>query len=177
MKFIPSKIDGVFLIELEKRGDQRGFFSRMFCAEEFASAGLESRFVQANTSFSAESATLRGMHYQRAPHAEAKLVKCVAGALYDVALDLRPDSPSFGKYQAFELTSQNRSMVYIPKGCAHGFMTLLPNSEIMYLVSANYAPEAEDGVRYDDPAFGIEWPLTPSQISAKDISYKNYERM
>ena len=175
MKFTDSHIDGVYLIDLEPRGDDRGFFARMFCQDEFAQHGLNTVFVQANTSFSAVKGTLRGMHYQRPPHAEAKLVKCVRGALYDVVLDLREGSATFGQYQSFELTAENRSMVYIPEGCAHGFMTMEDNAEIMYLVSASYAPDAEAGVRYDDPHFNIKWPMSPVEISAKDRHYPDFD--
>ena len=174
MKFITTTIEGVFKIDLEPRFDERGFFARMFCREEFASHGLETKFVQANTSYSADSGTLRGMHYQHPPHSEAKLVKCVQGELYDVVLDLREDSRSFGRYQAFDLTAENRSMVYVPKGCAHGFMTMKPDTEIMYMVSASYSPEAEAGIRYDDPLFNIDWPMVPVEISDKDAGYPIY---
>lgn len=175
MKFTKTQIEGVYLIDLQPHGDERGFFARMFCKDEFARHGLNTDFVQANTSFSATKGTLRGMHYQHYPHAEAKLVKCIQGALYDVVLDLREDSDTFGQHQAFELTAENRSMVYIPEGCAHGFMTLEKNTEIMYLVSAFYAPDAESGVRFDDAQFNIPWPMKPGEMSAKDKNYPYYQ--
>ena len=171
MKFVTAGIEGVFKIDLDPRGDDRGFFARMFCSMEFEALGLEHQFVQANTSFSSKKGTLRGLHYQKEPHSEDKLVKCLAGAIYDVVLDLRAESETYGKYAAFELTGENRSMVYLPKGCAHGFMTLMPNTEIMYLVSGAYAPQAEAGIRFDDPAFGIDWPFQPNEISEKDLQY------
>jgi len=175
MKFTNTQIEGVYLIDLQPHGDERGFFARMFCKDEFARHGLSTDFVQANTSFSATKGTLRGMHYQHYPHAEAKLVKCIQGALYDVVLDLRKESDTFGQHQAFELTAENRSMVYIPEGCAHGFMTLENNTEIMYLVSAFYAPDAESGVRFDDAQFNISWPMKPGEMSAKDKNYPDYQ--
>jgi len=175
MKFASTQIKGVYLIDLQRNGDERGFFARMFCKEEFACHGLSTNFVQVNTSFSAKKGTLRGMHYQRYPHAETKLVKCIQGALHDVVLDLREESDTFGQHQAFELTAENRTMVYIPAGCAHGFMTLENNTEIMYMVSAFYAPDAEAGVRFDDVQFNISWPMKPGNISAKDKSYPDYQ--
>ena len=174
MKFTETDITGTYFIDLEPRGDERGFFARMFCQKEFEQRELETTFVQGNMSFSAKAGTLRGLHYQTSPNAEAKLVRCVQGALYDVVLDLRQNSPSYGKHQAFELTAKNRSMVYVPKGCAHGFMSLKPDTEIMYLVSAFYAPEAELGIRFDDPSFAIEWPMAPVEISEKDTTYPDH---
>jgi dTDP-4-dehydrorhamnose 3,5-epimerase len=174
MRFHATPLPGCYTVELEKRGDARGFFARLFCAEEFARQGLEPRFVQANTSLSAQRGTLRGMHYQIAPAAEAKLVRCLSGALYDVVLDLRRDSPTHGRWFAAGLDAANRLMMYVPPGCAHGFLTLEPQTEVLYLVSAFYAPEHERGVRYDDPRFGIEWPFAPVEISAKDRSWPDF---
>lgn len=159
------------LIELQRRGDERGFFARTFCADEFAAAGLPTKFVQQNMSFSALKGTLRGMHWQRAPHGEDKLIRCMSGAIFDVLVDLRPASPSFLRWQGFELSDENKHQVLIPKGFAHGFQTLTPNVEVSYLVSHAYTPEAEAGLRWDDPKIGIEWPLVPTEVSDKDRSW------
>lgn len=176
MRFSTTNISGVYKIDLEKKTDHRGFFARMFCKEEFAELGLQTDFCQLNTSYSPLRGTLRGIHYQREPSEEAKLVKCLSGCLFDVVLDLRVDSPTYCKHQTFEIDSERRSMVYIPKGCAHGFMTLCPDTEIMYLVSEAYTPGAEAGIRFDDPCFGIEWPMAPKEISIKDASYDLYRK-
>jgi dTDP-4-dehydrorhamnose 3,5-epimerase len=174
MKFYETPVKGVFKIGLEERGDDRGFFARAFCAEEFAAHGLETQFVQANVSRSTHKGTLRGMHYQLGTSAEVKLVRCTAGALFDVALDLRPDSPSFGQWFGAELTADNHEMLYIPRGCAHGFLSLSDDAEVFYLVSAPYSPQDERGVRYDDPRFAIAWPAAAAHISAKDAAHPDY---
>ncbi|MEL7040216.1 MAG: dTDP-4-dehydrorhamnose 3,5-epimerase [Pseudomonadota bacterium] len=168
------------LIELQRRGDERGFFARTFCVEEFAAAGLPVQFVQQNMSFSAQQGTLRGMHWQKAPHGEDKLIRCLSGAIFDVILDLRPTSPSFLKWQGFVLNDTNKHQVLVPKGFAHGFQTLTPDVEVSYLVSHPYTPEAEAGMRWDDPAFAIEWPLDPTEVSEKDANWpdaKNFESL
>lgn len=175
MKFHPTRLSGVFLVELEKRGDDRGFFARTFCEKEFAAQGLETRFVQQNASRSALKGTLRGMHFQRGADAEAKLVRCVRGAMFDVVVDLRPDSPSFRAWEGFEITADDHRMVYAPPGTAHGYMTLTDEAEVSYLVSAFYAPGAEGGVRWNDPAFNIVWPLAPTVLSDKDQNWPNFE--
>jgi dTDP-4-dehydrorhamnose 3,5-epimerase len=175
MEFTGTPLAGACLVDLEKRGDERGFFARFFCEREFAEHGLETRFVQINNSLSAEAGTLRGMHYQLPPAAEVKLVRCVRGALWDAILDLRPDSPSFGRWFAAELTAENRRMMYVPQGFAHGFLTLAPNTEALYLVSAFYAPERERGVRWDDPRFAIAWPHPPRVISDKDARQRDFD--
>jgi dTDP-4-dehydrorhamnose 3,5-epimerase len=175
MLFHATPLEGAYLVELERRGDERGFFARLFCDREFGAAGLETRFVQANNSFSAKKGTLRGLHYQLAPAAEVKLVRCMNGALYDVIADLRPDSPTYGKWFGAELNSGNRLMMYVPRGFAHSFLTLTDNADTLYLHSAAYAPELERGVRYDDPWLGIEWPLRPVEISAKDQNYPLFD--
>jgi dTDP-4-dehydrorhamnose 3,5-epimerase len=175
VKFLPTPLAGAYLIELEPRGDDRGFFARFFCEREFAAAGLESRYVQVNNSLTAKRGTLRGMHYQLPPAAEVKLVRCIAGALYDVIIDLRPDSPTQGRWFGADLTADNRRMMYVPRGFAHGFLTLTEAVEALYLVSAFYAPEEERGVRFDDPRFGIHWPMSPSEMSAKDRSWPDYD--
>jgi dTDP-4-dehydrorhamnose 3,5-epimerase len=175
MIFTPAPLAGAYTIDLEKRGDDRGFFARLFCEEEFAHHGLETRFIQANNSLSAKRGTLRGMHYQLPPAAEVKVVRCIQGALFDVILDLRPDSPSFGRWFGAELSAENRRMMYVPRGSAHGFITLTENAEVLYLVSAAYAQPQERGVRYDDPRFAIDWPLAPAEISAKDAAWPDYD--
>ncbi len=175
MIFSETPIPGAYMIDLERRGDERGFFARAFCRNEFAEHGLETEFVQINNSLSRERGTLRGMHYQLAPAAEVKVVRCVRGALYDVILDLRPDSPSFGRWFAAELSAENRRMMYVPRGFAHGFLTLTEDCEAFYLVSAFYAPELERGVRWNDPRFAIEWPAAPVVISDKDRNRPDFD--
>lgn len=169
MIFTPTGLAGAFVVEIEPRGDDRGFFARAFCRREFEKNGLQADFVQANTAFSKERGTLRGMHFQRPPHAEAKFLRCVRGAVFDVMIDLRPESPTRKKWFGVELTAENRKMVFVPEGFAHGYLTTAADTEVFYLVSAYYAPEAESGVRWDDPAFAIEWPLTADLI----ISHKD----
>jgi len=171
MIFTPTPLAGAYLIDLEKRGDARGFFARVFCEREFGEAGLETRFVQANNSLSAKRGTLRGLHYQLPPAAEVKLVRCLRGALWDVIVDLRPDSPTFRKWFGAELSAENRRMMYVPRGFAHAILTLTDDTEAFYMVSAFYAPEEERGVRWNDPAIGIEWPIAPVEISPKDAGW------
>ncbi len=175
MKFVPTPLAGTYLIELEKRGDHRGFFARFFCEQEFAAAGLETRFVQVNNSLTAGRGTLRGMHLQLPPAAEVKLVRCIRGALHDVIVDLRPDSPTYLKWFGADLTADNRLMMYVPRGFAHGFITLGDDTEALYLVSAFYAPQCERGVRFDDPSFAIDWPLAPVEMSAKDREWPDFD--
>lgn len=175
MKFNPTPLAGACTIDLEKRGDDRGFFARLFCETEFAEAGLETRFLQINNSLSGSKGTLRGLHYQLPPAAEVKVVRCVRGALWDVILDLRAGSASFGKWFGAELSAENRTMMYVPRGFAHGFVTLTDDAEAIYLVSAAYSPDNERGVRYDDPAVGIEWPLQPAEISEKDRNWPDLD--
>jgi len=163
------------VLDLERREDERGFFARAWCAREFEEHGLNTRLVQVNVSFNELEGTLRGMHFQRAPHEEAKLIRCTQGAIYDVVLDLRPDSPTHKRWTAVELTADNRRMLYVPEGCAHGYQTLAPETETLYQVSEFYAPASEGGVRWDDPTFGIEWPATDSRVlSDKDASWPDY---
>ncbi len=175
MIFTPTPIAGAYVVELEKRGDERGFFARLFCEREFEAAGLPSKFVQINDSRSAQKGTLRGMHYQLAPKAETKLVRCIHGVLHDVVLDLRKGSPTFGQSFGAELNAENRRMMLVPKGCAHGFITLAPDTEAFYLVDEFYAPEQERGVRWDDPRFAIRWPLAPSVLSDKDRAHRDFD--
>ena len=175
MIFTKTPIEGAYLIDLEKRGDDRGFFARVFCCNEFGEHGLDTQFVQVNNSLSADKGTLRGLHYQLAPAEEVKVVRCISGALWDVILDIRPDSPTFGKWFGAELTADNRRMMYAPRGMAHGFVTLTDNTEAFYLVTAFYAPDRERGVRWNDPHFGVEWPITPTVISDKDRDRADFD--
>jgi dTDP-4-dehydrorhamnose 3,5-epimerase len=174
MIFHPTTLPGAMRIALEKRGDERGFFARTFCEREFAAQGLETRFVQQNASRSAQRGTLRGMHFQKGADAEVKLIRCVSGAILDVIIDLRPESPTFKKWQAFELNDANNEMLYVPRGFAHGFLTLTDNIEVTYLVSAFYAPDAESGVRWNDPAFAIAWPFAPTILSPRDAAWPDF---
>jgi dTDP-4-dehydrorhamnose 3,5-epimerase len=172
--FQPTRIEGVWTLEPERRADARGFFARTWCAAEMAERGLDARLSQASISFNARAGTLRGLHYQAAPDGEAKVVRCTAGAIHDVALDLRPGSPTRGHWTAVELSAENRRALYIPEGVAHGFQSLVDGAEVLYLISVPQAPESARGVRWNDPAFGIEWPLPVSEISARDASYPDW---
>ena len=163
------------MIEPERLGDERGFFARTWDRHEFEERGLDPRLAQCNTSFNKRTGTLRGMHYQAAPHEEAKLVRCTMGAVYDVILDLRPASPTFRQWTSVELTAENRLMLYVPEGLAHGFQTLDDDTEVFYQMSEFYAPESARGVRWDDPAFGISWPIPDKIISAKDELFQNFD--
>jgi dTDP-4-dehydrorhamnose 3,5-epimerase len=174
MKFTPTIIPGAYLIEIQPITDERGFFARSFCADEFHQHGLSSNFAQCNVSFTAKRGTIRGMHYQVAPDTEAKLVRCTKGAIYDVILDLRPESPTFKQWVSTELTSDNRQMFYIPPGCAHGFQTLIDDTEVFYQMSGVYSVDAARGVRWNDSAFGIEIPLAVSVISDRDRDYSDF---
>jgi dTDP-4-dehydrorhamnose 3,5-epimerase len=171
LRFSEAGLPGAWLIEPEPARDDRGEFARTFCARAFADHGLETRFVQHSLSRSRLRGTVRGLHFQREPHAEVKLVSCPRGAIWDVIVDLRPDSPSRGRWAAFELTARNRRQLYIPKGFAHGFQSLCDDVEVGYLISAFYEPEAASGVRWDDPAFGIRWPLPPAAMSDRDRAW------
>ena len=174
MKFTPTPLSGLYIIELEKNGDPRGFFARAYDDQEFKKLGLNSRLVQGNIFRSQEKGTLRGMLYQTSPYAEAKLIRCTRGALYDVVIDLRPDSPTYKKWFGVELTADNHKQVYVPEGFAHGFITLEDNTEAFYLVSEYYNPEAEKGVRFNDPAFQIKWPIPVKATSDKDKSWPDF---
>jgi dTDP-4-dehydrorhamnose 3,5-epimerase len=165
-------LSGAFLVELDKKGDERGFFARFFCSREYEETGLEATFQQVNTSVSRDIGTLRGLHYQVPPSAEVKVVRVIHGALWDVIVDVRSNSATFGRSYGARLDADNRTMMYVPKGFAHGFVTLEPDTEVLYLVSTPYSPIHENGLRWDDPALAIEWPITPSVISDKDKSWQ-----
>jgi dTDP-4-dehydrorhamnose 3,5-epimerase len=175
MIFTNGPVHGSYLIDLEPHGDERGFFARTYCEKEFAQHDLATRMVQTNMSYSAEKGTLRGIHYQKAPHEEAKLMRCTSGAIYDVMIDLRPDSPTYMEWMGVELTSEDRRMVYIPEGCAHGFLTLADHTEVSYQVSSFYTPGVERGIRFDDPAFDIDWPIDVRVVSEKDRSWPDVD--
>ncbi|MBC7930732.1 MAG: dTDP-4-dehydrorhamnose 3,5-epimerase [Rubrivivax sp.] len=175
MKISETKLTGVYFIEATRFEDERGFFAPSFSAKEFAARGMASRFVENNISYSRSRGTLRGMHYQAAPYGQAKLVRCTRGAIYDVAVDLRPDSPTFRHWVGAELSAENRSMLYLPGDCGHGFQTLADDTEVFYMVSEVYVPESGRGFRWDDPAFGIEWPETQERILIKrDQEYPDF---
>ncbi len=175
MKFIRAPIGGVYVLELEHKRDERGFFSRLWCARELAEHGLNPTVAQVNVAHNARRGTIRGMHYQVAPHEEAKLITCTRGAIFDVALDLRPDSPTRLQWFGIELTADSGRMLYVPEGFAHGYQVLTDDSQVFYLSSEFYAPEAERGVRWDDPAFSIAWPITDDVVlSPKDASWEDH---
>ena len=171
MIFHPTELADATLVEMEVRGDERGSFARTMCRSEFEAHGLSADFEQQNTSVSAHAGTIRGMHFQLAPHTEAKFVRCIRGAIVDVIVDLRRGSPSFLRHGKFELSAANKRMLYVPEGFAHAFQTLEDDSEVTYLVTAGYAPEAERGLRYNDPRLGIDWPLPVTTISPKDAAW------
>jgi len=171
MKFTPLPIAGAFRVDLDPKRDERGFFARWWCEDEFAAQGIGFAPVQANTGVSPLAGTLRGLHYQSAPAAEAKYVRCVRGAVWDVVVDLRPDSGTFRRWEGLELSAENGAGVFVPEGCAHGYLTLLPDTELYYLTSARYASDLAGGVRYDDPALGIDWPRGITMISERDRTW------
>jgi dTDP-4-dehydrorhamnose 3,5-epimerase len=174
MKFTPTKIPGAYLIEIEPITDDRGFFARSFCTDEFQQHGLNFNFVQCNVSFTSQRGTIRGMHYQVSPNNETKLVRCTKGAIYDVILDLRVESPTFKQWITAELTADNHQMFYIPSGCAHGFQTLTTDTEVFYQMDGIYVADAAKGVRWNDPAFSIEMPLAMSVINDRDLTYPDF---
>lgn len=176
MIFEPTTLAGAFLVCMERREDERGFFARSFCQNEFADHGLPATFVQCNVSFNRLRGTLRGMHFQREPRPEGKLVRCTAGAALDVIVDLREDSPTHCRWQSFELTAENHRAVYIPPGFAHGFQTLVDDVELLYQMTEFYVPELAAGVCWDDPAFSIEWPIPNPILSERDRAYPAYPR-
>ena len=174
MNFTETKLRGAFIIEPERFEDERGFFALTWSRKEFAAPGLEFEVAECNISFNQDKGTLRGMHYQEAPHGQGKIVRCTMGAIYDVIIDLRPSSPTFKQWVAVELTLENRLMLYVPKEFAHGFQTLEDCSEVWYQMSSVYVPESSRGVRWDDPAFGIEWPHDQRVIIARDQGYADF---
>jgi dTDP-4-dehydrorhamnose 3,5-epimerase len=171
MIFTETSIPGAYCIDLEPLKDNRGFFARTWCTKEFREHDLNPNLVQCNLSYNAKRGTLRGMHYQRTPYEEAKLISCIIGTIYDMILDLRQHSPAFGRWQAVELSAANHRMLYIPEGVAHGFQTLQDDSSVFYQMSGFYHPESTCGVRWDDPSFCMEWPITDKIMSAKDQTY------
>jgi dTDP-4-dehydrorhamnose 3,5-epimerase len=175
MIFTETKLGGVLEIGIDPNSDERGFFARSWCQREFDEHGLNPKLVQCSVSFNTHKGTLRGIHYQEAPHAEAKLVRCTQGAIYDVVVDLRPESPTFMNWFAAELSSKNHKSIFVPKGCAHGFLTLEDKTEVFYQMSEFYYPELSRGVRWNDPAFQIVWPAPVEVISDRDRTYPIFE--
>jgi dTDP-4-dehydrorhamnose 3,5-epimerase len=176
MIFRETSLPGVWVIEPERLGDERGFFARTWCRREFEARGLNPDAVQCNVSWNARRGSVRGLHYQAPPHAEAKLVRCTRGAIWDVAVDLRPESATFKRWTAVELTADNRLALYVPEGCAHGFQTLADDTEVFYQMSALHQPSAERGVRWDDPALAIPWPIASVTLSERDRALPVLER-
>lgn len=168
MKFSPAQLSGVWLIELELRSDERGWFARTWCEQEFAAHGLNTRWPQGNLTRTLRRGMVRGMHWQAEPRPEVKLVRCAAGAIWDVVVDVRRDSPTFGRWEAFELTADNGRQLYIPDGFAHGFQCLADNSEVAYLMGETYVPELARGLRWNDPSVGIQWPVANPSLSERD---------
>jgi dTDP-4-dehydrorhamnose 3,5-epimerase len=171
MMFTATLLEGAWLIELDRREDERGFFARIWCRQELAAQDLDTEIAQESISYNHHRGTVRGLHFQRPPHEETKIVRCTRGAIFDVIVDLRRWSPTYLRWEGIELTAENRKALYIPKGFAHGFQTLTDNAEIVYQISVFYAPESAAGYRYDDPAFGIAWPLPTTLISDRDLSW------
>jgi dTDP-4-dehydrorhamnose 3,5-epimerase len=174
MIFTPTDLPGAMIVDLDRKEDERGFFARSWCRDEFAAHQLNPNLAQCNVSFNKTAGTLRGMHYQTPPYEEAKLVRCTAGALYDVIIDLRPGSRTYLRHLAVELTAENRRALYIPEGFGHGFITLADNTEIFYQMSTFYVPDSQRGVRYNDPAFGIRWPIPIAVVSDRDKTYPDF---
>jgi dTDP-4-dehydrorhamnose 3,5-epimerase len=174
MLFTKTTLQDAWIIDLERRGDDRGFFACTMCVDEFAAHGLDTEYLQQNVSVSAQKGTLRGMHFQKAPYGETKLLRCLRGAILDIIIDLRPTSATYKKWEAFELNDVNHRQLYVPNGFAHGFQTLTDNVEVSYLVAGKYTPSQEGGVRHDDPAFAIKWPLPVTVISDKDKSWPTF---
>lgn len=174
MRFLPARLGGLTVIDVEITSDDRGLFARTFCQREFTDNRLPSEFVQSSTSFSHRRGTLRGMHFQAQPHAEGKLVRCTRGSIYDVAIDLRPDSPTFCQWEGYELSAENRRALYVPAGFAHGFVTIADMSEVLYQMTAFYVPDSGRGVRWNDPIFGIKWPIADPILSPRDAAYPDF---
>ena len=174
MIFTQTSVAGAYVIDVKRIGDDRGFFGRLWCEKEMAEMGLVSRICQSNIGVSSKAGTLRGLHYQREPYREVKIIRCPRGAIYDVVVDLRPESPTFKRWFATELNAENSRMLYVPEGCATGYQTLVDDTEICYHTSEFYQPDAATGVRFDDPAFGIEWPLPVTAISDNDVGWPDF---
>ncbi|TCP59805.1 dTDP-4-dehydrorhamnose 3,5-epimerase [Rhodovulum bhavnagarense] len=177
MIFTPLPLEGAWKVTLDQREDSRGFFARVFCAREFGAHDLNTEWVQVNASFSRAEGTLRGLHFQRPPMAEVKLVRCVSGAIYDVIVDLRAGSPTYGQWTGLELSAQNGAMIYIPRGFAHGFQTLRPDTELLYFHSQYYSPAHEGGLHHADPALGINWPRPVADLSPRDAGFAGLETL
>jgi dTDP-4-dehydrorhamnose 3,5-epimerase len=171
MNFHPTAVDGAYVVELETRPDERGFFARAFCVREFGALGLDAAVMQVNNALNHRMGTVRGLHYQAAPSPEAKFFRCISGANHHVVADMRPDSPTYLRHFGVDLSRDNRLGLYVPPFCAHGYQSLTDDSEALYLVSGFYHPDAERGIRYDDPVLGIRWPLPAVLVSAKDLSW------
>ena len=176
MKIREAGLPGLFVVDIERRPDERGYFARTLCEREFSAAGLPVRFVQSSVSVSSRKGTVRGLHFQKAPSSEGKLVTCVRGRIFDVAVDIRPGSPTYSRWASFELDEESKSLVYIPPGVAHGFQTLEDETVVSYQMTDFYRPDLSDGVRWDDPAFAIRWPLAATVISEKDRSLPDFEK-
>jgi len=174
MRFTPSALPDAVIVDVEEHVDTRGLFARTFCEEEFAVAGLPTRFVQSSVSFNTRRGTLRGLHFQAPPKPEGKVVRCTRGAIHDVVVDLRPSSPTFLRWIGVELSADNRRALYIPPGFAHGFQTLIDDSEVLYLMTEFYAPEMARGVRWNDPMFSVEWPIADPILSERDATYPDF---
>lgn len=175
MIYTETTLKGAYLINLQKREDERGFFARYFCQNEFDQNHLETNWVQVNNSLSVEKGTLRGLHFQQSPHSEVKLIRCIRGKIWDVIVDVRVNSSTYGKWFGAELNEENRTMMYVPKGFAHGFISLVENTEILYMVSSAYNPESERTLRWNDKFHNIEWPIKPIVISDKDSNAKDWD--
>jgi dTDP-4-dehydrorhamnose 3,5-epimerase len=176
MRFQETNVEGVRLITPDQFDDERGYFARTWAQDEFETKGLETRMVQRNVSYNRAPGTLRGMHFQREPYPEVKIVSCMIGAIYDVAIDIRPESRTFGQWYGAELRAQTGVMLYVPRGCAHGYLSLEPDSTVEYLISEFYHPEVAGGVRWDDPFFNVQWPARPAVMNARDATYPDFQR-
>ena len=175
MKFSKTEIDQLYVVDIDRLEDERGFFARAFCSERFDEIGIESNICQVNTSFNKVAGTLRGMHYQISPFQETKFIRCMRGSIYDVVIDLRKDSPTYCKSFGIELNDKNRTALFVPKDFAHGFITLEDDTEVIYMVSQSYVPNAEKGIRWDDPFFKLYWPTKPILVSPKDNSWSDFK--
>ncbi|HWW87785.1 MAG TPA: dTDP-4-dehydrorhamnose 3,5-epimerase [Vicinamibacterales bacterium] len=174
MRFIETPVDGAYIIEPTRHADERGTFAMLWGQAELVERGLRGTFVQGNHSFSPISGTLRGLHWQAPPHSQAKLIRCVAGSVFDVIVDLRPESPTFLRWAELKLSARDLRLAYVPEKCAHGYLTLEGNTEVLYLVSTGYHPEVERGIRWDDPLFKIDWPAVASTVSPRDLGWPDY---